>query len=82
MIIENEHNRTTVAVSVTEALELIQELSKAADFALKHGHRSTNGMAASEVVDKHEVSTGFKPSSFVVAVGREFSPFDNTKRRS
>lgn len=68
MIIYNEHNRTSLNVSVTEALELIGELSKAVDFALKHGHRTTNGMPASEAVDKTVVSTGFKPSSFNVTV--------------
>ena len=65
MIINNEHNRTNVECSVSEALELIAELSKSVDAALRFGHRTTNGMAATERVTSE---TGFKPSSFNVTI--------------
>ena len=71
MIINNEHNRMNLSVSVAEALEMIGELSKAVDFALKHGHRTTNGMAAIEVVKRDDMlvkGTQHIPSSFNVTV--------------
>lgn len=71
MLINKEHNRVNIQVSVAEALELIGELSKAVDFALKHGHRTTNGMAAVEIVKRDDYlvkGTQHVPSSFNVSV--------------
>jgi len=65
MIVNNERNRTNVECSVHEALELIAELSKSVDAALRFGSRTTNGMAASE---RTTSEIGFKPSSFNVTV--------------
>jgi plastocyanin len=68
MIIANERNRLTLKVSIAEALELVAELAKATEHTHRYGHCNTNGMAASEKVDKKDVATGYKPSSLVVSI--------------